>query len=221
MGGICEKLTSHERGFIQVSAPNRNGDPDAALMLLVKDGDEKAFATLVTRYQDRVLGLAYRYLGERGSAEDLAQEAFLRVYKARERYVPTAKFSTWLYRIVVNLCLNEIRYRKGRQAMSLAVATETSSNLNINLADESVPEPGKTLEDEELSIRIREIISGLPDNQRIAILLNKFEGLSYQEVAEAMDTTVTAVKSLLTRARVRIKEKLIPYLKEEAPDAVR
>ena len=105
--------------------------------------------------------------------------------------------------------------------MSLAVVTETSSNLNVDLADESEPEPGKTLEDEELSIRIREIISGLPENQRIAILLNKFEGFSYQEVAEAMDTTVTAVKSLLTRARVNIKERLVPYLKEEAPDAVR
>lgn len=204
-----------------MSVPNRNGDPDADLMLRVKDGDEKAFAKLVEHYQDRVLGLAYRYLAERGSAEDLAQEAFLRVYKARERYVPTAKFSTWLYRIVVNLCLNEIRYRKGRPAMSLAVVTETSSNLNVDLADESEPEPGKTLEDEELSIRIREIISGLPENQRIAILLNKFEGFSYQEVAEAMDTTVTAVKSLLTRARVNIKERLVPYLKEETPDAVR
>ncbi len=190
-------------------------------MLRVRDGDEKAFATLVTRYQDRVLGLAYRYLAERGSAEDLAQEAFLRVYKARERYVPTAKFSTWLYRIVVNLCLNEIRWRKGRQTMSLAVVTDTSSNLNVDLADQNVPEPGKTLEDEELSIHIREIITELPENQRIAILLNKFEGLSYQEVAEAMETTVTAVKSLLTRARVRIKERLVPYLKEEAPDAVR
>jgi RNA polymerase sigma-70 factor (ECF subfamily) len=208
-------------GFNQVSVPNRNGDPDADLMLRVRDGDEKAFAKLVERYQDRVLGLAYRYLAERGSAEDLAQEAFLRVYRAKERYEPTAKFSTWLYRIVVNLCLNEIRYRKGRPAMSLAVVTETSSNLNVDLADKSEPEPGKTLEDEELSIRIREIISGLPESQRIAILLNKFEGLSYQEVAEAMDTTVTAVKSLLTRARVNIKERLVPYLKEETPDAVR
>ncbi len=190
-------------------------------MLRVKDGDEGAFAKLVTLYQDRVLGLAYRYLSERGSAEDLAQEAFLRVFKAKERYVPTAKFSTWLYRIVVNLCLNEIRYRKGRPAMSLAVVTETSSNLNVDLADQSEPEPGQTLEDEELSIRIREIISDLPENQRIAILLNKFEGFSYQEVAETMETTVTAVKSLLTRARVNIRERLVPYLKEEAPDAVR
>ncbi len=203
-----------------MSEPNRNGDPDADLMMKVRGGDEKSFAMLVTRYQDRVLGLAYRYLGERGSAEDLAQEAFLRVYKARERYEPRAKFSTWLYRIVVNLCLNEIRWRKGRQTMSLAVATETSSNLNLDMAEQDRPEPVQLLEEEELSIRIREIIAELPENQRIAILLNKFEGQSYQEVAEAMDTTVTAVKSLLTRARVRIKERLTPYLREESPDAV-
>ncbi|MHC4859688.1 MAG: RNA polymerase sigma factor, partial [Planctomycetota bacterium] len=111
-------------------------DQDAELMLGFKRGDETAFATLIRHYQDRVLGLAYRYLGDRDSAEDLAQEAFLRVYKARERYEPRAKFSTWLYRIVVNLCLNELRWRRGRQALALAVATETSSNLNIDMANE-------------------------------------------------------------------------------------
>jgi RNA polymerase sigma-70 factor (ECF subfamily) len=196
-------------------------DADAELMLRVKEGDDRAFADLVQRYQTRVLGLAYRYLGDRDGAEDLAQEAFLRVYKAKARYEPRAKFSTWLYRIVVNLCLNELRWRKGRPAMALAVATETSSNLNIDLTDENEQEPHETMEDEELSVKIQEIISTLPDNQRIAILLNKFEGLSYHEISDSMDLTVMAVKSLLTRARVRIKEKLLPYLREESPDAVR
>ena len=194
-------------------------DADAELMLAVKGGDDRAFATLVRRYQSRVLGLAYRYIGDRGSAEDLAQEAFLRVYKARERYEPRAKFSTWLYRIVVNLCLNEIRWRKGRPSMALAVSTETSSNLNVDVTDEE-PEPSETMEEAELAATIREIIGTLPENQRIAILLNKYEGQSYQEVAEAMDLSVMAVKSLLTRARVKIKEKLTPYLREETRDAM-
>ena len=195
-------------------------DPDAVLMMEFQEGDEKAFATLVRRYQDRVMGLAYRYLSDRDGAEDLAQEAFLRVYKARARYEPRARFSTWLYRIVVNLCLNEIRWRKGRKAAALAVSTETSSNVNIDLADKDEPEPHDRLEKAELAARIREIIATLPQNQRIAILLNKYEGLSYHEVAEAMDTSVMAVKSLLTRARVKIKEKLLPYLREESGDAV-
>jgi RNA polymerase sigma-70 factor (ECF subfamily) len=208
-------------GLNQVSSQGRPVDPDAELMLDCRQGSDEAFATLVRRYQDRVLGLAYRYIGDRDSAEDLAQEAFLRVYKARERYEPRAKFSTWLYRIVVNLCLNEIRWRKGKQTLSLAVATETSSNLNIEMADESEPPPGEALEKEELGLRIREIIATLPENQRIAILLNKYEGLSYQEVAEAMEITVMAVKSLLTRARVKIKEKLLPHLEEEPRDALR
>jgi RNA polymerase sigma-70 factor (ECF subfamily) len=188
-------------------------DKDAELMLGLRDGDEKAFATLIRRFQDRVLGLAYRYLGDRDAAEDLAQEAFLRVYKARERYEPRAKFSTWLYRIVVNLCLNELRWRRGKKALALAVSTETSSNLNIEMADEEEPQPHQALENEELALKIQEIIAGLPENQRIAILLNKYEGLSYQEVADAMETSVMAVKSLLTRARVKIKERLLPYLR--------
>ncbi|MEN8149536.1 MAG: sigma-70 family RNA polymerase sigma factor [Planctomycetota bacterium] len=194
-------------------------DADTELMLEVRDGDDEAFATLVRRYQSRVVGLAYRYIGDRESAEDLAQEAFLRVYKARERYEPRAKFSTWLYRIVVNLCLNEIRWRKGRPAMALAVATETSSNLNVDVTDNE-PEPIQTMQDAELAETIREIIGTLPENQRIAILLNKYEGLSYIEVAESMELSVMAVKSLLTRARVKIKEKLAPFLREESRDAV-
>jgi RNA polymerase sigma-70 factor (ECF subfamily) len=196
-------------------------DADVERMLAVRDGDDEAFAALVVKYQNRVMGLAYRYLGDQGAAEDLAQEAFLRVYRAKERYEPRAKFSTWLYRIVVNLCLNELRSRKNKHVVALAVATETSSNLNIDLSDEGEIEPVETLQKEELAEKIQEIIATLPENQRIAILLNKYEGLPYQEVAEAMDTTVMAVKSLLTRARVNIKEKLLPYLREEAPDAVR
>jgi len=195
-------------------------DADTELMLSVREGDDEAFATLVRRFQSRVVGLAYRYIGDRESAEDLAQEAFLRVYKARERYEPRAKFSTWLYRIVVNLCLNEIRWRKGRPAMALAVATETSSNLNVEVSDNGEPEPIQMMQDAELADTLREIIGTLPENQRIAILLNKYEGLSYLEVAESMELSVMAVKSLLTRARVKIKEKLSPFLREESRDAV-
>ena len=198
----------------------RTTDPDADLMIRVREGDDGAFEALVQKYQDRVLGLAYRFISDRDAAQDLAQEAFLRVYMARARYEPRAKFSTWLYRIVANLCLNEIRWRKGRHTLALAVATETSSNLNLELTDQDDEEPIASMEKAELATLIQEIIAGLPDNQRIAILLNKYEGLCYQEVAEAMETSVMAVKSLLTRARVKIKERLLPYLKEGDSDAM-
>ncbi|MCU0724291.1 MAG: sigma-70 family RNA polymerase sigma factor [Planctomycetes bacterium] len=193
----------------------RTDDPDVALMLLCKGGDDVAFSQLVEKYEDRVLGLAYRYLGDRGLAEDMAQEAFLRVYRARGRYEPRAKFSTWLYRIVVNLALNELRWQRGRPSVALAVKTETSSNVNIDHTDSGLLPPMETLEKEELAVRIREIVMELPENQRIAILLNKFEDLSYEETAEAMEMSVAAVKSLLTRARVKIKERLLPYLGED------
>ena len=192
---------------------------DAQLVKEALEGSMAAFGVLVRRYQGSVYGLAYHIVQNFADAEDLAQEAFLRVYKARERYEPRAKFSTWLYRIVVNLCLNELRWRKGKKAMALAVATETSSNLNVDVLDEE-QEPHEAMEEEELAVKLREIIGTLPDNQRIAILLNKYEGLSYQEVAESMETSVMAVKSLLTRARVKIKERLLPYLREEPSDAV-
>lgn len=219
MAELFRETPGGGEGFNRVSRMERDLDADTELMLVVKEGDDEAFATLVRRFQSRVVGLAYRYIGDRESAEDLAQEAFLRVYKARERYEPRAKFSTWLYRIVVNLCLNEIRWRKGRPAMALAVATETSSNLNVDVTDDE-PEPIQTMQDAELAETIREIIGTLPENQRIAILLNKYEGLSYHEVAESMELSVMAVKSLLTRARVKIKEKLSPFLREESRDAV-
>jgi RNA polymerase sigma-70 factor (ECF subfamily) len=209
-----------QEGSNRVSNGTVTQDADAALMVRFGEGDDRAFATLVERYQTRILGLAYRYLNDRGLAEDLAQEAFLRVYGARKRYEPRAKFSTWLYRIVVNLCLKEIRWRKVRPMLALAVSTETSSNLNIDMADEGKDEPIKALEKEELAEQLQAIIATLPENQRIAILLNKYEGLSYQSVAEAMDTSVMAVKSLLTRARVKIKERLVPYLRKEQRDAM-
>lgn len=193
---------------------DRNGtmDPDAALMLAVGRGDDAAFATLVEKYQDRVFGLACRYLGDRSTAEDLVQEAFLRVFKARKRYEPKAKFSTWLYRIVVNLCLNEIRGRKSRRAISLVYSTDGESGFEIDVEDRDERQPIEVLEEEELATRIKLVVADLPENQRIAILLNKYEGLSYEEVAGSMNMTVSAVKSLLTRARVKIKEKLLPYL---------
>ena len=185
-------------------------DADAELMLAFQRGDEDAFAALVRRFQDRIVSLAYRYLGSAADAEDLAQEVFLRVYRAKESYQRSARFSTWIYRIASNTSLNHIRGRKARRKVAGPMPSQDEGDADP--ADRDAPPPDERLEKDELAVVLRRIVDDLPDRQRIAILLNKYEGLGYEEVAAAMDLSVMAVKSLLTRARVNIKERLEPYL---------
>jgi RNA polymerase sigma-70 factor (ECF subfamily) len=186
-------------------------DADAELMLSFQRGDEHAFETLVRGWQDRIVSLAYRYLASAADAEDLAQEVFLRVYRAKETYRPTARFSTWIYRITANASLNHIRAAKARRKVAgpLQVADETAVP---EIEDENARAPDDRLLKDELAGVLRRIVDELPERQRLAILLNKYEGLSYEQVAESMEMSVMAVKSLLTRARVNIREKLEPYL---------
>lgn len=187
-------------------------DADAELMLCFQRGDEEAFAALVRRFQDRIVSLAYRYLGSAADAEDLAQEVFLRVYRAKESYEPSARFSTWIYRIASNTSLNHLRGRKARRKVAGPMPTDGEGDGAGDPLDPASAAPGERLEKDELARVLRRIVDDLPDRQRIAILLNKYEGLGYEEVAAAMDLSVMAVKSLLTRARVNIKERLEPYL---------
>lgn len=186
-------------------------DADAELMIRFQRGDEEAFAVLVRRFQGRVVSLAYRYLGSAADAEDLAQEVFLRVHRAKETYEPSAKFSTWIYRITANASLNHLRARKARRKVSGAMPAGDDGR-ETEIEDEDAEAPDERMEKDELARVLRRIVDDLPERQRLAIVLNKYEGLGYEEVASAMDLSVMAVKSLLTRARVNIKEKLEPYL---------
>jgi RNA polymerase sigma-70 factor (ECF subfamily) len=199
--------------------PRDQRDADAELMLRFQRGDESAFAALVRSYQGRIVSLAYRYLGSAADAEDLAQEVFLRVYRAKESYEASAKFSTWVYRITANASLNFLRGKKARRGVSGAMPTgggtaETAGGdgAPADFEDEDAEAPGDRMEKDELARVLRRIVDDLPERQRMAIVLNKYEGLCYDDVASAMDMSVMAVKSLLTRARVNIKEKLVPYL---------
>ena len=202
-------------------APRDDRDAEAELMLSFQRGDEDAFAALVRGFQGRVVSLAYRYLGSAADAEDLAQEVFLRVYRAKESYEPSAKFSTWIYRITTNASLNFIRGRKARRKVSGEMPGGDGDDAAADFEDEKAEAPGERLEKDELARVLRRIVEELPERQRVAILLNKYEGLSYEEVAAAMDMSVMAVKSLLTRARVNIKEKLEPYLTGAEPETPR
>jgi RNA polymerase sigma-70 factor, ECF subfamily len=196
-----------ERG--QGETPGAVPDADADLMLRFQSGDEGAFAALVRRYQDRIVSLAYRYLASSADAEDLAQEVFLRVYRAKDSYRASAKFSTWIHRITANASLNQLRGAKARRSLSAPLGRDEGG---IEFEDEAAETPEAGLEKDELTRVLRRIVAELPERQRIAILLNKYEGLGYEEVAQAMEMSVTAVKSLLTRARVNIRERLEPYL---------
>jgi RNA polymerase sigma-70 factor, ECF subfamily len=193
-------------------APRDDRDADAELMIRFQRGEEDAFAVLVRRFQGRVVSLAYRYLGSAADAEDLAQEVFLRVHRAKETYEPSAKFSTWIYRITANASLNFLRSRKARRKVSGAMPGSGDDGPETDFEDERAEAPDERMEKDELSRVLRRIVDDLPERQRMAIVLNKYEGQSYEDVAAAMDLSVMAVKSLLTRARVNIKEKLEPYL---------
>ena len=192
-----------------------SSDPEVALMLRVRDDDALAFEYLVDRFQRKIIRFMMGWTRNPEQAEDLAQEVFLRVYKSRKNYVPTAKFSTWLYRIAHNVASNHLRDKSVRREYQLSKAEYTSSSglLLENIAvSPSGYHPTRRLDHEERSKVILLALEALGERQRTAILLSKFEGMSYQEIGETMGLTVQAVKSLLMRARVNLKNLLEPYL---------
>lgn len=184
-------------------------------MLEVRSGNAAAFEELVQRYQTRVLAVLENLLGNRHQAEDLAQEVFLRIYRARNTYQPNAKFATWLFKIVNNLALNQLRNRSRRREMSTDFRPDGSQFHEV-FADavqvSSGQMPARRLDKLEMRDIIRLALESLNERQRLAILLCKFEGMSYADIATAMDMSPKAVKSLLSRARVRLKEILQPYI---------
>ena len=188
-------------------------DPGAALMLRVKRGDRVAFAELVEKYKQPLFNVICRTLRDETEAEDLAQNVFLQVYKSRARYERTAKFSTWLFTIARNLCLNEIRRRSRHPAESLEEThAEHDDQPSRQYEDKKIFLPTETALHGELAQKIEEALAGLPENQRTAILLCRQDELSYEEIAEVLDCSLSATKSLIHRGREMLKEKLKPYL---------
>jgi RNA polymerase sigma-70 factor (ECF subfamily) len=191
-------------------------DPDVALMLRVKAGEEAAFVRLVEGYQDRLIGLFFQLVKDRAAAEDLTQETFLRVYRARHGYEPTAKFSTWLFHIAHNLASNKRRDKGRRREVNLV--SSDSGPLGARPQEQLIQEksgmmPSRQLDKSELQNVVQEALDGLNERQKMAVLLHKFQGMSYADVAETMELTPAAVKSLLSRARESLRGKLEPYVK--------
>jgi RNA polymerase sigma-70 factor, ECF subfamily len=189
-------------------------DPDAALMLRVKRGDRAAFTELVEKYKQPVVNFVCRSLRDETEAEDLAQNVFLQVYKSRDRYERTAKFSTWLFTIARNLCLNEIRRRSRHPAESLEEThSDNEDQPQRQYEDKKVFLPTENVLHSELAAKINEALAELPENQRTAILLCRQDELSYEEIAKILHCSLSATKSLIHRGRETLKEKLKPYLK--------
>jgi RNA polymerase sigma-70 factor, ECF subfamily len=194
-------------------------DPDVRLMLQVRDNDAHAFEELVLRYQNRLLSLLGHLVGQRDLAEDLTQEVFLRVYRARGSYVPGAKFSTWLFTIAGNVASNALRTKSRRREVHLApLASESApQSLEAIALAASGLMPTRQLDKAELCAAVQQAIGGLNDRQRMAVLLAKFEHLSYSDIGDVMGMTPQAIKSLLSRARSNLRDALQPYLDRGVP----
>jgi len=190
-------------------------DPDIRLMLQVREDHAGAFEQLVARYQHRLVSVMNHLIGNAEEAEDLAQEVFLRVYKARKKYRPRSKFSTWLFTIANNLALNHIRSRQRKPLVPLRT-TRDSGPLGARPAEQLVHDPGtgpvQRIQKDELAQRIREALDSLNERQRMAVVLNKFEDMGYAEIAEVMELSTKAVKSLLSRARMNLRAALQGYI---------
>jgi len=198
----------------EVASPTALRDPNVQLMLQVRDGDDAAFAELVEKFQARLVTVFTHLVGDRSLAEDLSQEAFLRVYRARTGYVPTAKFSTWLYRIAHNLASNARRglgrRKEVRSSSPKGATTGTQEQLAV---EKSALMPSRMFAKDELREKVREALDTLSDRQKLAVLLHRFEGMPYVDIAETMELSPAAVKSLLARARENLRSKLEPFVK--------
>ncbi len=195
-----------------------HSDPDVRLMLRVREDDAAAFEELMLRYQNRVVSLLGHLVGKRDLAEDLAQDVFLRVYRSRKRYVPGSKFSTWLFTIANNVASNALRTLSRRKEVHVAPRPNESGALSIDgsFAAASALMPTRQLDKAELRQLVQDSLVVLNDRQRMAVLLAKFECLNYNEIGEIMEMSPQAIKSLLSRAREKLRETLEPYFNGEA-----
>jgi RNA polymerase sigma-70 factor, ECF subfamily len=186
---------AHVASPIRIHALSQPDEPE--LMRRLAGGDMSALGTIVERHQDRVRSIAYRMLQRWDAADDITQEAFLRVYRSAARYQPTAGFSTWLYRIVVNLCLDAAK--KPRMALLSGEDAPAGPSADADLMAR------------ERLAAIQQAIADLPERQRMALVLHRFEGLNHRQIAEAMDASESAVESLLVRAYSGLRERLKPW----------
>ncbi len=189
-------------------------DEGARLMLAWKAGDEAAFDRIVEWYSDKLWALLTRFLGARPQREDLVQEVFLRLVKSKDRYEPTARFSTYLFRIAFNLAVNMGAKASERRTERLAQGENQTDPLTY-MADAAAQEPFLDLERADTVRAVRAAIAALPEQQRMALVLAKYHDLPYDQIGEVLGTSEKAVKSLVHRARENLRAALAPYMAKE------
>ncbi|HUF61262.1 MAG TPA: sigma-70 family RNA polymerase sigma factor [Verrucomicrobiales bacterium] len=190
-------------------APSTAPDEDILCMLRVKEGDEVAFEELVRRHQGSVVATAYQMLGDLDEAHDIAQQVFIRIWKSASRWEPQARFTTWMFTIARNLVFNESRRRQRKPSQSIETQPEDQKQRLSNSGEAG---PDELLLQREMQEAIDRAIEALPEQQRLAMVLRRFEMLPYEEIASVMSTSVPAVKSLLFRARTQLRRDLGGYL---------
>lgn len=191
------------------SPSHASEDEDVRLMLRVKTGDAKAFEQLVEIHQRAVIGTVMRMLNNLDDAHDVAQQVFVRIWKSAPRYEPSAKFTTWLFTITRNLVFNEMRRRNRKREVSMEAGQEEH---HPEPASPRRDQPDASAEREELESAIDRAIQSLPEKQRLAVCLRRYEDMPYEEICTVLGMSLPAVKSLLFRARNDLKEKLAGYL---------
>jgi len=205
---------------VPLSKPNTGGaavaattDPDADLMLRVKTGDETAFGYLVQKYRRPLVGFMYRLCHNPATAEELAQEVFLRVYRSRTGYEASAKFSTWLYRIATNLAVNHARDTRHERPENTVRLDEPDAETGTtpDLADESLSAEEQLLKRERLAA-IKAKVNALPERQRLAVMMHKYQQMDYRQIAAVMKLSESATKSLLFRAYETLREQLREFV---------
>ena len=200
----------HERAEAVLSG---DGLSDAEFMLRVKTGDESAFSYLVEKYRRPMMNFMYRMVHNAAVAEDLAQEVFLRVYRSRESYEASAKFTTWLYRIATNLAVNHARDSRHERPEHMVSLDEPDENTGL-----AIDVPDGSLSAEELLVRrermvaIRQHVNELPERQKIAVIMHKYQQMDYREISEVLKLSESATKSLLFRAYETLREQLKEFV---------
>jgi RNA polymerase sigma-70 factor (ECF subfamily) len=186
-----------------------NNEPSSEeLMARIAEGDDDAFEILVNRHQTSVLNLIYRFIGDRTQARDLTQEVFIRVWQSAKGYEPKAKFTTWIYKITTNLCLNELKSVRRKRWFPFHRSDEDNEGSIEDTFSDGSPTAEDLLLERERSRQISDALQSLPCNQRMALILKRYDDLSYQEIAKILNCSVSAVESLLVRAKRNLQEKL-------------
>jgi len=202
-----------DRGLLAMAGEAQGVDSDAAVMLRVKTGDEAAFNYLVQKYRRAMVSFMFRMAHNSAAAEDLAQEVFLRVYRSRENYEPSAKFTTWLYRIATNLAVNharDTRHERPENQVSLD-EPDTDTGLTVDVADDSLTAEQRILRRERMQA-IRQKVQALPERQRMAVIMHKYQQMDYRQIAEVLKLSESATKSLLFRAYETLRNQLREFV---------